>query len=227
VDRARSGPLLLTLTALGVASAWAIPHTIAIPATAPLRVAIVLAAVGLGTVLSWRLGLEVRAHGGRRPIVRGGLIGLAFGTYMALADAVLFRNHIPPGQIAIVANVAVWQRIAASFPVVLVDELVYRLCMVSLLACIFVARGRRAAPMASAFWLAIVATATIYILLHLGIVTGGGNLTLPLAVREIALHVSAGSLWGYLFWRHGLPTAIVAHMSAHVSLQIGLGLMLR
>jgi len=40
------------------------------------------------------------------------------------------------------------------------------------------------------------------------------------------VHVSAGSLWGYLFWRNGLPTAIVAHMSAHVTLQVGLGLML-
>jgi CAAX prenyl protease-like protein len=226
VDRARSAPLLLVVTALGVVIAATMPHSIAFPATASLRVAIVLAAVGLGATLSRRIGLRLRAHGARHPVLRGSLIGLAFGAYMALADGVLFRHHIPPGQIAIVADLPAWQRMAASFPIVLVDELVYRLCMVPLLASLFGFFAREVTPSANAFRLAIGVTATLYLVLHLEMVTGGGALTLPLVVREIVVHVSAGSLWGYLFWRNGLPTAIVAHMSAHVTLQLGLGLML-
>jgi hypothetical protein len=227
VDRARSGPLLLVLTSLGIISAWTVPRSIAIPAAPPLRVAIVLAAVVFGASLSWRIGLEIRAHGARHPVLRGGIIGLAFGVYMALADGLVFRAHIPPVQIAIIADIPAWQRIAVSLPIVLVDELVYRLCMVPLLAWIFGGCGRMAETMPSenAFRLAIIVTATTYILLHLGVITAGGALTLPLAAREIALHVAAGSLWGYLFWRNGLPTAIVAHMGAHVTLQIGLSLM--
>jgi len=161
VDRARSAPLLLAVTALGVVIAAAIPHSIAFPATASVRVAIVIAAVALGTALSWRIGLRLRAHGARHPVLRGSLIGLAFGAYMALADGIFFRHHIPPGQIAIVASVPAWQRMAASFPIVLVDELVYRLCMVPLLASVFGLFGRRMTPSANAFRLAIVATATI------------------------------------------------------------------
>ena len=227
-DRARSGPLLLIVTSLGIVIAWAIPRSVAIPAAAPARVAVVVVALVVGTGLSWRLDLDLRAHGARRPVLRGGIIGLAFGIYMALADGLVFRHQIPPSQIDIIATVPAWERIVVSMPIVLVDELVYRLGMVPLLAWLFAGGGRKAegAPRDRVFWLAIVGAATVYILLHLGVVTGGREPTLGLAARELALHVSAGSLWGYLFWRNGLPTAIAAHMSAHVTLQIGLGLLL-
>lgn len=33
------------------------------------------------------------------------------------------------------------------------------------------------------------------------------------------LHGTAGILWGYLYWRHGLVSAITGHISAHLSLE--------
>ena len=193
-----------------------------------MRVVIVVAAVVLGAALSWRTGLQVRAHGARHPVLRGSLIGLGFGVYMALADAIVFRGQIPPVQVAIVTDIPAWQRIAVFVPLVLVDELVYRLCMVPLVASILAAGGWRAdgTPTENTFRAAIVAVAITYVLVHFRLLTGG-VLTPATAAREIALHVAAGSLWGHLFWRNGLTTALAAHMSAHVSLQIVLGLMLR
>jgi hypothetical protein len=38
-------------------------------------------------------------------------------------------------------------------------------------------------------------------------------------VREVALDGTAGVLWGYLYWRHGLGASIAGHLSAHLSLQ--------
>jgi hypothetical protein len=213
--------ILLVLAGSAAAVAWAVPQSVAFPMAAPLRVAVVLAAAVIGGAVSSRIGLDVRPHGGAHPVLRGIGIGLAFGVYAALADRIVFRGHVPPLQVASIAGVPAWQRIAVFVPLALVDELVYRLCLVSVLA--WTLGARRNAPAVGAVRHAIVGVATIYVLVHLGQATGGGPLTPVLAARELVLHVLAGSLWGYLFWRKGLLTAIVAHMSAHVTLQIGLG----
>jgi len=222
VNSARGGPLLLALTSVGVVTTWAVPQSIALPA-APLRVAALLGAVVLGTAISRRIGLEIAPHGAGRPALRGTMIGMLFGVYIALADGIVFRAHLPAGQVASVTALPAWERIAVFVPLVVVDELVYRLCLVSLLAWVLGA-GRRNA---TAIRISIVVTALAYVVLHLRLVTGGGPLTPILATRELALHVTAGVLWGYLFWRNGLTTAVVAHMGAHVTLQAGLGLLLR
>ena len=214
--------LLLTWAGFGAVVAWAVPGA-ALPSAALLRVVVVLIVTGLGTAAAWDIGLTVRPHGGRYLVVRAVLIGLVFGVYAAVADGLVFRAHLPAAQAASIATIPAWQRIAGFMPLVVVDEDVYRLGLVSLLAWCLGASKRGA----TAFRLAIVAVAIVYVLLHLQLATAGGPLTPVLGVREVAVHVSAGCLWGYLFWRHGLTTAIVAHASAHVSLQIGLGALLR
>jgi hypothetical protein len=75
--------------------------------------------------------------------------------------------------------------------------------------------GRRA----WCFWTAILVTALlVYPALHQAYLSA--LVRTPLTVLcEITLHGGAGILWGFLYWRHGLVSAIAGHIGAHISLE--------
>jgi hypothetical protein len=205
-------PALVALGGVGAVVAWAIPQSIALPAAGG-RVGIVLAAVVVGALASRRTGLAVRPHGAQ-PLLRGVLAGLAFGVYAAIADGVLFRAQVPAAQIASAVGVPAWQRIVVLVPLVVVDEVVYRFGLLSAFVIALSAfRAESGKPTARIFVVAIVADAVLYVVLHLAHLTGGTVLTPPIVAREVAVHVFAGCLWGFLCCRHGLATAIFAHAS--------------
>jgi hypothetical protein len=53
------------------------------------------------------------------------VIGLGFGAYMALGDALLFRSVIPTMQTAAITDLSIVQRLGWFLPVALFDELFY------------------------------------------------------------------------------------------------------
>ncbi|RUZ81168.1 hypothetical protein EN943_01765 [Mesorhizobium sp. M7A.F.Ca.US.006.01.1.1] len=148
--------------------------------------------------------------------------GLAFGTYMALADALLFRSAIPEWQTKVVAGISTVERIAFFAPKAIFDELKFRLIAVSVLVWILTTMaGRRG----WCFWIAIIFTAlVIYPVFQHGYLSTLAPTPLTV-LREIMLHGGAGILWGYLYWRHGLVASVVGHVSAHLALQPLLGLL--
>jgi hypothetical protein len=167
--------------------------------------------------LSWQhLGLRMLPHGGAHPLTISTLAGLAFGIYMALADALIFRSVIPSSQVVLVSGLSAFGRIAYFIPLAVADELVFRLVLMSLLVWLFTAV---AGLHARCFWMAILGTALlIYPALHQPYLSA--LVPTPLTVlREIMLHGGAGILWGYLYWRHGLLAAVAGHIGAHFSLQ--------
>jgi hypothetical protein len=170
--------------------------------------------------LGWRgLGLGVLPPGGIRALGVAAAIGLAFGIWMAAADAFLFRAAVPAGQTAFVATTSALDRIAYFAPRAVLDEILFRLLLLS--ALIRVLAGGARPPPAARCWIAIVAGSAIYLLFHPAWLATPEPLVLA---REAALHLSAGILWGYLYWRQGLLAAITAHVGAHLSLQPLLGL---
>jgi ABC-type sulfate transport system permease component len=51
---------------------------------------------------------------------------------------------------------------------------------------------------------------------HLPVVVSQLELTLAIAARTLLLNTLAGLLFGWLFWRHNLEAAMVAHASTHL-----------
>src|SRR6266446_260315 len=162
------------------------------------------------------LGLRILPHGGTRPLSLAIGVGLAFGVYMAMADALLFRSVIPAAQAALVSGFSALNRIAYFTPLAVLEEVESRLVLMSALVWILTVL---AGPRAWCFWAAIMVTAMLfYPALHVAYLSALAPTPLTV-VREIMLHSGAGIVWGYLYWRHGLVAAIAGHISAHISLQ--------
>jgi membrane protease YdiL (CAAX protease family) len=73
------------------------------------------------------------------------------------------------------------------------------------------------------FWWAIVLSALLFAAGHLPVTfaslcTPGSDCT-PLIIRALLLNGIGGLGFGYLYWRYGLTTAMVAHMATHVVMQ--------
>ena len=73
------------------------------------------------------------------------------------------------------------------------------------------------------FWWAIVLSALLFAAGHLPVTFASlctpGNDCTPLIIRALLLNGIGGLGFGYLYWRYGLTTAMVAHMATHVVMQ--------
>jgi hypothetical protein len=142
---------------------------------------------------------------------------------MAVADAFLFRAVVPASQTTMVTATSAMQRIVLFAPLAMLDEIGFRLLLMSALAWLLtlpMAFGDPPSPGRNLrFWVAIITVAGIYLPLHPSYLASLGPLTPMVATREVALHLSAGILWGYLYWRYGLIAAMAGHTSAHLTLQ--------
>lgn len=187
--------------------------------------------VGAGLVLAKRVGLgapllEAWLAGG--PPVRGSqlvvpamLWGLAAGAALVLADAALFARHLPT-EFHSLLEISLWKRLLAGVVYGgVTEELLTRLFFISFLAWALghVWRGPGELPADGAFWTAIVVAALLFGALHLPMTMAIAPLSPMLVLRALLLNGIAGVVFGYLFWRHGLEAAMLAHASAHVVLQ--------
>lgn len=77
-------------------------------------------------------------------------------------------------------------------------------------------------PQRICFVLAATLSAAIFGLAHMPAVTGMGvEVTSPVVLYVTCVNAIPGLLFGWLFWRHGLEAACLAHMFAHVGSEIG------
>jgi hypothetical protein len=166
-----------------------------------------------------RLGLTLLPREGWRKLALAAAIGLGFGVWMAVADAILFRPIVPAAQTAFVRATGAFERIANGLPFAVQDEIEFRwLLLATVLWFVTPASAAHRAGHGPRAWAAMIAVATLYAFLH------PAQMGTPaLDLREAALYVSAGTLWGLIFCRWGLVAAMAAHMSAYLTLEPLLG----
>jgi membrane protease YdiL (CAAX protease family) len=77
-------------------------------------------------------------------------------------------------------------------------------------------QGRTGVPRTVYVWLAIVASALLFGAGHLPAAASlVGRLSVDIVVFVVGVNAAFGVLFGYLFWRHGLETAMIAHGTTH------------
>jgi hypothetical protein len=77
---------------------------------------------------------------------------------------------------------------------------------------------RRGVPRTVYIWLAIGASALLFGAGHLPAAAAlVGRLSVDIVVFVVGANTAFGVLFGYLFWRHGLETAMIAHGTAHAA----------
>ena len=186
----------------------------------------------LGMVLARRTDLGfpvVEAWAERKPlpdlkpiIVCGIVLGGAAGLALVLLDALFFVKQLPPTVVSMF-DIPLWKRLLAGVVYGgITEELFMRLFLVSLLVWLLARwwRGADGRPAPGAFLTAIVIVAVLFGLGHLPATAAMTELTQTIVVRGLVLNGVAGVIFGWLYWRRGLESAMVGHAAAHLVMQI-------
>ena len=119
-----------------------------------------------------------------------------------------------------------WQGFLASFYGGISEEVMLRLFVMSLFAWLgsFISKTAEGKPTSAVFWIANILAAVLFGIGHLPATAIIIPLTPLVITRAIVLNGLAGVAFGWLYWKRGLESAIVAHFSADIILHVLLAL---
>jgi hypothetical protein len=143
--------------------------------------------------------------------------GLGAGALVALLDRLVFLRMQPQAIRDVGKNVARWRGFLASFYGGIVEEVLTRLFLMSLLAWLLAAAGLRGPTV---FVAAAVLSAVLFAAGHLPAAAQMAKLDRAVIARVLTLNTLVGIPFGLLFWQFGLEHAMVAHFSADIVLHV-------
>jgi hypothetical protein len=154
----------------------------------------------------WAGGLGVLAPDPRRAALAivVGMIGTA--AFIAVLDLWLFRGHLPKGYAAYYTS-PLWPRLPAICAECVLEDLKYRLLLMTTLVALIAALMRRMPP---AFLILVIAVGVQFV--------NVAPLVGAYPVYGSLRYWAVGTTWGWLYWRHGLLAAMAAHAGTHLIL---------
>ena len=178
--------------------------------------------VGLGSpVMHAWLVARRRPDWARLEPLRAVLVGIVAGlVILALApllDRAMPQMLHPP--VSATSGLSAFNGFLASFYGGIVEELLLRLFLMTLLLWI-AARLRRAALPDRAYWLAIAIAALLFGAGHLPAAANIWGLEPVVVLRTLLLNGIGGLAFGWLYWKRGLEMAMLAHFSADIVLHV-------
>jgi hypothetical protein len=142
------------------------------------------------------------------------LIGAATAGAIFVLD-VFFKNQ----GVAINTNYTpIWQRILASFYGGVVEEVLMRLFFMTLFIWIGMKILKQTRPTSTIISISILLAAMIFGLGHLPITASLTEINSLVISRAILLNGIGGVVFGWLFWKKGLESAMIAHFTADIFL---------
>ena len=158
-------------------------------------------------------------------------IGIGAAVIVLALDRLLFTPLLLDELRALGTNIPTsvvppaWQGLLAALYGGIEEEVQTRLFLMSLLVWVgnFLGTRRMAnpRPLAAAVWSANIAVALLFGLSHLPTTVGAGISLSPLVVTRALVLNGLGSLaFGWLYWRRGLESAMLAHFSGDVLLHV-------
>ena len=120
------------------------------------------------------------------------------------------------------ANPAAWKGFLASFYGGIAEEIQLRLLVMSLIAWLgsFISKTSEGKPTGIIFWAANILAAVLFGLGHLPATANIMPLTPLVITRAIVLNGVGGVIFGWLYWKRGLESAMVAHFSTDIVLHV-------
>lgn len=124
------------------------------------------------------------------------------------------------------AQPAAWKGFLASFYGGIAEEILLRLFVMSLLAWLgsFINKTIDGKPTTMIFWIANILAAILFGLGHLPAVSSMLPLTTLVVIRTVLLNAVGGIIFGWLYQKHGLESAMLAHFSTDIVLHVLLAL---
>ncbi len=158
-----------------------------------------------------------------RRLLFAAALGAALGLTLALLDRSIFREAAAVSSQG-TENITLLTRLVAGMVYGGInEEVLMRLFLVSLVAWTLT-RGWRRGPLQppgrAVMSASIVLVALLFGVGHLPAASAMGGLTPGVVTRVVVLNGLGGVVFGWLFWRRGLESAMIAHALAHVPLQL-------
>jgi hypothetical protein len=178
--------------------------------------------MGLGAPLleSWLYHQEAPVRL-RDSFSSGALVGLAVGIVLIVIVLAL-APHMPGLPFVTAARVPVWKRLLVCFYGGVDEEILTRLFLLTLFAWIglrfFQKQKVRLAP--ATFWIANGLAAVLFGLGHLPAASRVMQITPEVVVVALVLNGIAAVSFGYLYWKRGLESAMIAHFCADFILYV-------
>lgn len=137
----------------------------------------------------------------------------------------IFNQFMEP--IAFVST-PLWQGFLASFYGGIVEEILLRLFMVTLIVWVLwkFSKPKTDGPTFTSIWIAIFVAAIIFGLGHLPATAALTTITPLVIARAVILNGIAGIIFGWLYWKKGLESAMIAHFTTDIVLLVILPLLL-
>lgn len=190
-----------------------------------LRAVLFLVLTFIGLLCTRHANLHLLPASGTLNVVMPVTTGFAVAVGVTIIDAVIFRSVIPAPYVAVITEQPLVLRIIYFVSRSFNEEIFNRLVLMSAIAWAVGLFWKDTAGRTpdGAYWTAIIVAQVLAILLN-GIASYSfANFTPVLVLYAIVRFVLPGVIWGLIYWRHGLVTALLAHMSAHIFLQPMLG----
>ncbi|MFH1183589.1 MAG: CPBP family glutamic-type intramembrane protease [Chloroflexota bacterium] len=115
-----------------------------------------------------------------------------------------------------------WQGFLASFYGAINEEILLRLCVMSFLVWLgrFISRTADGKPTLAVLWIANILAALLFGLGHLPATAALVPLMPVVIMRSIVLNGLIGVGFGYLYFKHGLESAMFSHFSSDIVLHV-------
>ena len=235
---------VILLIASLITSLMALPYTLALtPAVAELFTPFVLIAQFIQTLIIFSIAIFIglllaKRVGFNLPILEGWLEGKEIGSYLKSILGISIGLGVLTGIIIILLSflftpvssifqnaeisVPLWMGFLASFYGGIGEEILLRLFLMTLITWIIfkIIKTSDGKPTATGIWLAIIISAVIFGLGHLPITGAITSITPLIVVRAILLNGIAGIIFGWLYWKKGLESAMIGHFSADIVLHV-------
>jgi membrane protease YdiL (CAAX protease family) len=121
---------------------------------------------------------------------------------------------------------AAWKGFLASFYGGIAEEILLRLFVMSFFVWLgrFISKTSDGKPTTMVFWTANILAAILFGLGHLPAMSLLVPLTTLVVIRTVILNGLIGIVCGWLYWKHGLESAMISHFSADLVLHVLLAL---
>lgn len=188
-------------------------------------------AIFFGLSLAKRVGFSL-------PVLEAWLINKEFKTYLRSILGISIGLGVLSGVLIVFLNLAftpvtatfqnvemsipLWKGFLASFYGAISEEILMRLFLMTLIVWIIFKFKKTPdkKPTMMSIWIAIIVSAVLFGLGHLPITSAITSITPLIILRAVLLNGVGGVIFGWLYWRKGLESAMISHFSADIVLHV-------
>ena len=235
---------IILLVASFITTLMVLPYTLALsPSLANVFTPFVLIAQLIQTLVIFSVAIFIglilyKRVGFNLPVLEGWLegkevsnylksilsISIGLGLLCGILIVILSFLFTPVSSIFQNASISIptWKAFLACFYGGIGEEILLRLFLMTLIVWIIfkIKKTADGKPTTIGIWLAIIISAIIFGLGHLPITSTVTSITPIIILRAIILNGIGGIIFGWLYWKKGLESAMISHFSTDIVLQV-------